>query len=106
MGTKNNPGSFDCYQAAEPDEPMFVLLARDELAAAMTGMWGALRMGELAVADEYARTLKHIAGRYVGAPDTAKAGEAADCAAAMVAWIHERRPGKLDPRNCIAKEVG
>lgn len=29
MGTKNNPGKFDCYDAALPDEPMFVLLARD-----------------------------------------------------------------------------
>ncbi len=29
MGTKNNPGKFDCYNNALPDEPMFVLLARD-----------------------------------------------------------------------------
>lgn len=29
MGTKNNPGEFDCYDNALPDEPMFVLLARD-----------------------------------------------------------------------------
>lgn len=29
MGTKNNPGQFDCYANALPDEPMFVLLARD-----------------------------------------------------------------------------
>jgi len=29
MGTKNNPGAFDCYHNALPDEPMFVLLARD-----------------------------------------------------------------------------
>jgi hypothetical protein len=29
MGTKNNPGKFDCYEAALPDEPMFMLLARD-----------------------------------------------------------------------------
>ena len=29
MGTKNNPGVFDCYANALPDEPMFVLLARD-----------------------------------------------------------------------------
>lgn len=31
MGTKNNPGEFDCYKNALPDEPMFVLLARDPL---------------------------------------------------------------------------
>lgn len=29
MGTKNEPGKFDCYANALPDEPMFVLLARD-----------------------------------------------------------------------------
>jgi len=29
MGTKNNPGKFDCYENALPDEPMFILLARD-----------------------------------------------------------------------------
>jgi hypothetical protein len=29
MGTKQNPGQFDCYVKALPDEPMFVLLARD-----------------------------------------------------------------------------
>lgn len=29
MGTKNNPGEFDCYTNALPDEPMFILLARD-----------------------------------------------------------------------------
>lgn len=29
MGTKKSPGEFDCYAVALPDEPMFVLLARD-----------------------------------------------------------------------------
>jgi len=29
MGTKDNPGDFDCYGNALPDEPMFILLARD-----------------------------------------------------------------------------
>jgi hypothetical protein len=29
MSTKNNPGEFDCYARALPDEPLFVLLARD-----------------------------------------------------------------------------
>ena len=32
MGTKNNPGQFDCYANAEPDEPLFTLLARDPAA--------------------------------------------------------------------------
>lgn len=29
MGTKNNPGRFDCHAKALPDEPVFTLLARD-----------------------------------------------------------------------------
>lgn len=29
MGTKTEPGEHDCYGEALPDEPMFVLLARD-----------------------------------------------------------------------------
>lgn len=29
MGTKANPGRYDCYANALPDEPIFVLLARD-----------------------------------------------------------------------------
>jgi hypothetical protein len=29
MGSKAEPGKFDCYANALPDEPMFILLARD-----------------------------------------------------------------------------
>ena len=45
MGTKNNPGEFDCYAKAEPDEPLFVLLARDEHAAEVVRYWVALKTG-------------------------------------------------------------
>lgn len=95
MGTKINPGVFDCYANAEPDEPMFVLLARDELAAAMVSLWAALRIGDQGVAEIAYHTLLHLAARYQHAPDTAKAHEASECAAAMLAWIEQRRPGKL-----------
>lgn len=43
MGTKNNPGSYDCYANAEPDEPMFVLLARDQSAPDIVRMWAQYR---------------------------------------------------------------
>lgn len=43
MGTKNNPGKFDCYENAEPDEPMFILLARDPCAAALVDLWVEMR---------------------------------------------------------------
>lgn len=49
MGTKNNPGKFDCYKAALPDEPMFVLLARDEEAPAHVRNWARARANMIAV---------------------------------------------------------
>lgn len=70
MGTKNNPGSFDCYKAAEPDEPMFVLLARDRSAACLVNLWA---------------TMRRIEGT---APD--KVDEAARCADSMVDWLLAR----------------
>lgn len=39
MGTKNNPGNFDCYYNAMPDEPMFILLARDPSAPDLIERW-------------------------------------------------------------------
>ncbi len=43
MGTKANPGHYDCYDKAADDEPMFVLLARDPLAPILVELWAALR---------------------------------------------------------------
>jgi hypothetical protein len=43
VGTKNNPGDFDCYANAEPDEPMFVLLGRDKHAPILVRLWAQLR---------------------------------------------------------------
>lgn len=43
MGTKNNPGTFDCYENAHPDEPMFVLLGRDPIAPLLVRIWAQLR---------------------------------------------------------------
>lgn len=39
MGTKARPGKFDCYEKAEADEPLFVLLARDPDAPALIRQW-------------------------------------------------------------------
>ena len=39
MGTKNNPGRFDCYANADRDEPMFVLLGRDVHAHSAVRKW-------------------------------------------------------------------
>ena len=39
MGTKDQPNDNDCYEAAEPDEPLFVLLARDKQAPELVLKW-------------------------------------------------------------------
>lgn len=68
MATKNNPGKFDCYANADPDEPMFVLLARDKHAPTLIWLWSVLR--ELDQEN----------------PDKVK--EARECAVAMLEWAH------------------
>jgi hypothetical protein len=69
MGTKNNPGAFDCYAAAKPDEPMFILLGRDPMAASLVHLWALARaqLGE----------------------NPAKVSEALDCATALEAWAKD-----------------
>ena len=69
MGTKNNPGDFDCYEDAEPDEPMFVLLGRDKHAPTLVWLWA---------------TLRSLDGE-----DPEKVAEARDCVAAMLAFAKE-----------------
>lgn len=70
MGTKNNPGAFDCYANAEPDEPMFVLLGRDKHAPTLVWLWSVLRE--------------------LDGEDAAKVDEARNCASAMMAYAYER----------------
>jgi hypothetical protein len=70
MGTKNNPGTFDCYANAEPDEPMFVLLGRDEHAPALVRAWASIRKGQN--------------------EDLSKVQEALDCAKAMEEYRKKR----------------
>lgn len=47
MATKNNPGAYDCYAKAHPDEPMFVLLGRDQSAALLVRLWALVRHGRV-----------------------------------------------------------
>ena len=43
MGTKADPGEFDCYKQAYADEPIFTLRARDPLAPLVVRFWRMLR---------------------------------------------------------------
>lgn len=44
MGTKNNPGRWDCYANADPDEPLFVLRGQDSTASLVVTLWRAMKM--------------------------------------------------------------
>lgn len=88
MGTKNNPGSFDCYAAALPDEPLFHLLGRDPAFPATVRFW----MGERA-----------RLGKNVDNDDLDKIGEAALVAQAAEKWrdqiVLDLEPGDYPWRN-------
>lgn len=70
MGTKNNPGKFDCYANAEPDEPMFVLLGRDKHAPLLVKLWAEMRK--------------------LDGEDPSKIDEAFKCAHAMIDYRRSR----------------
>lgn len=46
MSTKSTPGSFRCYEAALPDEPMFVILGRDPAGPATLLFWAQERINQ------------------------------------------------------------
>ena len=78
MGTKNNPGDYDCYKNAEPDEPMFILLARDVSAPDLVRTW----------ADRRAQLVAH--GEKPES-DLAVVYEARECADQMEDWRRANR---------------
>lgn len=82
MGTKNNPGKFDCYANAEPDEPMFVLLGRDKHAPALVTLWAAMRDAD--------------------GEDEAKVHEAIECALAMAAYLQTKGKEETDLSEFVA----
>jgi hypothetical protein len=71
MGTKANPGRWDCYANAHPDEPMFVLLGRDKFGASLVALWTLAREADGESADKVAETR--------------------DCEAAMKQWVYALR---------------
>jgi hypothetical protein len=74
MGTKNNPGAYDCYANADPDEPMFILLGRDKHAPLLVKLWADLRI--------------------LDGEENAKVVEAVQCSAEMARFRIERQARK------------
>ncbi len=106
MGTKNNPGKFDCYEKAEPDEPMFILLGRDKFAGHLTSIWAKLRVGDweaaTAVFDDMVQ--RHVLENCI-TPDIEKASEAMDCAFSMFKFREAREANKLAADLAATKDV-
>lgn len=73
MGTKNNPGQYDCYANLEPDEPYFLLAARDPMAPSLIRSWAMIRQ-------------QQVEDGIKPAEDFAKVAEARQCAAQMELW--------------------
>lgn len=76
--TRTNPGPVDYHALAEPDEPMFVLLARDPLAPVLVRLWAELR----------------AATEIPNRAEMLKRQHAIECADQMDAWRTKHRPGK------------
>jgi hypothetical protein len=84
VGTKNDPGKYDCYEKAEPDEPMFVLLARDPLAPQLVRHWALLHRVERNYDDDTPDNALHE--KLKRARPNEKEQEALDVANSMEAW--------------------
>lgn len=81
MGSKNEPGKYDCYANAESDEPMFILLARDVAAPETVEAWANARVCLIQAGDK-------------PQSDIAIVKEARECADKMRAWRAANRPAR------------
>ncbi len=99
MGTKNNPGKFDCFAKAEPDEPVFVLLGRDPQAAHLVSIWSKIRAADVEAARAvFDHLIRGTAFNFNGlgdypradTTDMEKSAEAMACSAAMSAFRKAR----------------
>src|SRR5262245_17875525 len=76
MGTKLNPGKFDCYDKALPDEPRFTILARDPDFFDFVSAWAQRRQMKVDCGDRPPE-------------DQAKVDEAYQCAEDGQRWRRE-----------------
>lgn len=100
MGTKANPGKFDCYAKLEPHEPHFVLKATDPFAPHLVEMWAALRDGDVyELIEAFGRVAANRTAliRALAKPVPEKTQEARACAEAMQQWHEERNTDAVGP---------
>ena len=87
MGTKNNPGEYDCYAKLADDEPYFLLRAKDIAAHETVRKWVEMR-----------RQFRMFQSPF-GVPtpkQEAKLQEAMKVAEAMNQWFHENLNNNAD----------
>lgn len=95
MGNKINPAKHDCYAKALPDEPIFVLLARDPHAPDLVKEWARVRHAA-------------IVAQVRPTEDVVLVGEARECARDMMAWREAnwpRRKGEKVEPTTVDREV-
>lgn len=98
MGTKENPSQFDCYDKAAPDEPMFILLARDPIAPYLVTLWANVNAGDIFSAYETLQEMIRTHVSFVVHNDGTKTNnnkkmeEALECADAMIDWKEDHPP--------------
>ncbi len=101
MGTKNSPGAYDCYANAAPDEPMFILLARDVTAEFFVAAWTAIRAGDIMRAVKIMEDA-HKAWLASGKPllpmTAPKSVEAQQCSKAMRTWREMQQIKAIEAR--------
>lgn len=91
MATKNNPGQFDCYTKAGPDEPLFTLRAKDPAAPFLVDIWVASRTGDLDSIMRHVEKMSRDPGviKRVSEDGYEKLTEATACAREMRRWHRE-----------------
>jgi len=111
MGTKTNPGNYDCYAKADPNEPIFTLRGKDPIAPYLVEIWVATRRGEFGKARQLIQDAAFDAGVLERVSDDGyhKLDEALDCARSMRDWHSQRIHGdpKMQPatRRSLAELV-
>jgi len=89
MGTKNNPGPYDCWNNAAPDEPRFALLGRDPHAHQAVRKWAFDRISAITRGEK-------------PETDMLMVREAQECARQMEEYSINRQ--SLQPRRAAAPE--
>lgn len=96
MGTKKEPGAYDCYAKLEEDEPYFLLRGKDPVGPYLVKIWAASRQGKLNVIEDLVRDMardQDVVSR-VSSDDHEKLQEARQCAANMESWRRQKEASR------------